>query len=89
MNRPYLVLQDGPTAEWASNPQRGCAPGRVDPEIFFPGSKTETANEPALQACRWCPVKEQCREFALAHPGLFGVWGGLTQNERDRLHRIS
>lgn len=31
--------------------------------------------------CEECPVKEQCLEAAV-NGGEFGVWGGLTQNQR-------
>ncbi len=88
MNRPQLsttrIARPGP---WASDPSRHCAPGKVAPEIFFPDSRTDYASAPALQACQWCPVRQPCRDYALAHPGLHGVWGGLTQADRDRIHR--
>lgn len=88
MNRPYLLASRAPEGDWATDRRRGCAPGRVDPDVFFPATRSENANAPALAACRWCPVKEPCKQYALDHPGLYGVWGGTTQSERDRIHRI-
>lgn len=37
----------------------------------------------ARSACAMCPVLETCREYAIADPELFGVWGGLTRAERQ------
>lgn len=41
----------------------------------------------ALEACRACPVVDPCRAYALADPSLYGVWGGTTEADRDRLRR--
>jgi WhiB family transcriptional regulator, redox-sensing transcriptional regulator len=30
-------------------------------------------------------VIEQCREWALEHRETYGVWGGMTEGERDRM----
>lgn len=89
MNRPQLTIAHVVrTGEWASDPRRHCAPGKVaDPEIFFSDSHSGYANMAALSVCQWCPVQQPCREYALSHPGLHGVWGGLTQRDRDRIHR--
>lgn len=62
----------------------------TDPEIWFPphggasyltidGTREETAKA----ICRRCPVKQECRDYAMADPHLEGTWGGLTQRERD------
>lgn len=87
MNRPYLAttLPPGP---WASDRARHCAPGRVDPDVFFPDRNSHLAVIPALKACQHCPVRRPCADYALANPGLHGVWGGLTQAERDRMHHL-
>lgn len=37
--------------------------------------------------CRTCPVVEQCRRHALAVQEPYGVWGGLSESERDELLR--
>lgn len=81
----YATTGAGP---WVTDPGRHCAPGKIeDPDIFFPDSRADDAIQPALNTCRRCPVRPQCRDYALATPGLYGVWGGLTQGERDRMHR--
>ncbi len=40
----------------------------------------------AKKICAGCPVKEQCLEYGLTHVE-YGVWGGLTANERRTLNR--
>ena len=38
----------------------------------------------AQRICAQCPVIEQCRLFALGRFESFGVWGGLTESDRQR-----
>jgi WhiB family redox-sensing transcriptional regulator len=61
-----------------------------DPELFFPIGSTGPALEQAERAkavCRRCPVIEECLEFALRTGQDFGIWGGLTADERRVLKR--
>ncbi|HET9655893.1 MAG TPA: WhiB family transcriptional regulator [Kineosporiaceae bacterium] len=66
-----------------------------DPELFFPIGDSGPALEQIAEAkavCAGCPVVEECREYALAHPALtdHGVWGGASEDERRselRRHR--
>jgi WhiB family transcriptional regulator, redox-sensing transcriptional regulator len=51
--------------------------------VFFPGRGRSV--EPAKAVCRACPVMAECREYALGIPDLKGVWGGLAEDERQRL----
>jgi WhiB family redox-sensing transcriptional regulator len=48
-------------------------------ELFFPVLRE--SNKEALAFCRVCPVKLQCREWALRHE-LHGTWGGLSERQR-------
>lgn len=41
----------------------------------------------AVRVCRGCPVRTQCLEFALSARLDYGVWGGLTEQERRSLRR--
>ena len=41
----------------------------------------------AKQICQGCPVLEQCRRHALAVEEPYGVWGGLSESERDEIVR--
>jgi WhiB family redox-sensing transcriptional regulator len=40
----------------------------------------------AKAICSACPSRTPCLEFALT-AGRYGVWGGLTEEERDRERR--
>jgi WhiB family redox-sensing transcriptional regulator len=35
--------------------------------------------------CRRCPVMAQCRAHALEVGEPYGIWGGLSESERDLL----
>lgn len=51
--------------------------------LFFP-AKGVSAQQ-AKMICAECPVFQQCARFALEDHGLIGVWGGMTEGERDRI----
>jgi WhiB family redox-sensing transcriptional regulator len=36
----------------------------------------------ALKICNSCPVKQACLEHALSVPEIYGVWGGMTEEQR-------
>jgi WhiB family redox-sensing transcriptional regulator len=65
-----------------------CLP--LDPELFFPIGTTGAAVpqiEQAKRICAQCPVMAECLEFALSSRQDYGVWGGLTEDERRSLRR--
>jgi WhiB family redox-sensing transcriptional regulator len=41
----------------------------------------------ARETCRGCPVFERCLTFALVEDERYGIWGGTTGRERDRMRR--
>jgi WhiB family redox-sensing transcriptional regulator len=64
----------------------------MDSAFFFhpegergPAKVTREARAKAV--CRSCPVLEQCRRHALSVQEPYGVWGGLSESERDDLLR--
>lgn len=62
----------------------------VDPELFFPNGLTGDHARQAKKAqriCQACPVRLECLEFALDSRQDFGVWGGLTEEQRRSLRR--
>lgn len=70
---------------WAD---RGNCVGR--PELFYHGEDDlkglrRLNEEMAKRICDECVVIADCRRHALDHGELYGVWGGLTENERHRL----
>lgn len=52
-------------------------------ELFFPPAEQES--EVAKSVCSDCTVRQPCLEFALAEGERFGIWGGLTSQERRSL----
>ncbi len=57
----------------------------IEPATFFPIDDEGIAR--AKELCAACPVRTDCLEFALAAREWEGIWGGLTEVERRRLHR--
>lgn len=58
---------------------------QVDGDLFFPEKGGSTRE--AKRVCAGCPVQTECLAYALAHDERFGVWGGVTERERDRMRR--
>lgn len=58
---------------------------QTDPDAFFPEKGGSTKE--AKKICLGCPVKQQCLQWALDNDERFGIWGGLSERERRRLHR--
>lgn len=52
----------------------------VPTSVFFPERGGDV--RPAKAICATCPVIEECREWALTLPEMFGVWGGLSERQR-------
>lgn len=40
----------------------------------------------AIAVCTSCPVLQQCRSHALSVREPYGVWGGLTEDDRETLY---
>lgn len=62
----------------------------TDPELFFHpegerGGTRRRRDQAAKEICARCPVIEQCREHALAVREPYGVWGGLSEDEREAI----
>jgi WhiB family redox-sensing transcriptional regulator len=64
----------------------------ADPDLFF-GSDREfvTARQKreaeAKAVCAGCPVRDACLAYALDSGQDYGIWGGLTEDERRALLR--
>jgi len=57
------------------------------PGLMFPGRNDPTGNWSAKKFCHGCPARQQCLEDALARGRQLGVWGGMSEIERERIHR--
>jgi WhiB family redox-sensing transcriptional regulator len=63
----------------------------LDSEMFFHpegerGSAKEARERAAKALCATCPVMLECRAHALKVREPFGVWGGLTEAERQVIY---
>lgn len=54
-------------------------------ELFFDDNKKTLVRE-AKKLCAVCVVQQQCLAHAMKHDE-YGVWGGLTANERRKARR--
>lgn len=59
----------------------------ADPTLFFHpegerGSARRRRAEAAKAICATCPVREMCLQHSLAVREPYGVWGGLSEEER-------
>lgn len=57
----------------------------TDPDAFFV-EKGQSTNA-AKRVCAACEVRAECLEYALANGEKWGVWGGLSEQERRRIRR--
>ena len=74
----------------------GGVPCEQAPDLYFPEraetGQYELPGELALMnmakdACLSCPVMQQCGMFALKWNKQYGVWGGMSANDRRKIHR--
>jgi len=64
----------------------------ADPTLFFHpegerGPARSKRADAAKRVCASCPVLEECREHALAVREPYGVWGGMSEDEREEYFR--
>jgi WhiB family redox-sensing transcriptional regulator len=81
----------GPNADLWDWQLEGACRGE-DPSVFFhPEGERGPARaqrEAAAKAiCSSCPVKLQCAEHAIAVREPYGVWGGLSEDDREAIYR--
>ena len=77
----------GPVADlWDWQLEGSCR--HVNPDVFFHpegerGSARRSRDSAAKEVCLGCPVLVQCREHALRVREPYGVWGAMTEDERE------
>ena len=81
----------GPNADFWDWQLQGSCRGE-DPSMFFhPEGERGAAREDRIQrakaVCGGCPVLTECRTHALAAREPYGIWGGLSEEEREALYR--
>lgn len=63
-----------------------CREPDVDPELFFPIA--EKYSDEGRQVCRRCSLEVECGEWAIRAGERYGMWGGLTPEERAVRRRV-
>lgn len=65
--------------------QAACA----DPDsvLMFPDESDTEAVDEAKAVCEGCPVRKICLDAAMDRGERFGVWGGMSADERWSIHR--
>mgnify|MGYP000508806734 CR=1 FL=1 len=51
-------------------------------EEFYADSEERISIQMAKFICAGCPIKQECLDYAMAAEEEFGIWGGLTADER-------
>jgi WhiB family redox-sensing transcriptional regulator len=77
----------GPNADIWDWQMQGLCRG-VDSSFFFHpdgerGPARSQRESRAKAMCARCPVLEQCRAHALAVQEPYGIWGGMSESERE------
>lgn len=83
MNMPGFNLTLPDAERWTTG--AACAEDGVGP--MFPHPQDAEGIQYAKSICATCPIKATCLETALENNERFGVWGGLTEDERYALRR--
>ena len=66
----------------------GQVPCRQAPDLFYPEGGDGTAvsdSQMAKKACQSCEVLNQCATYALKYREEYGIWGGMSFNDRKKL----
>ena len=80
----------GPVADlWDWQLEGSCR--RENPDVFFHpegerGPARRNRDSAAKAVCLGCPVLTQCRAHALKVREPYGVWGGMTGDEREAIY---
>lgn len=69
----------------------------LPPEFWFPELPDEERDIPkhkrstgemssfAKRICSHCPVRKECRQYAIDTDSRYGIWGQTTQTQRARI----
>ena len=79
----------GPNADIWDWQIRGACRGMDSAYFFHPDGERGPARArreaKAKEVCQHCPVIVQCRQHALTVQEPYGIWGGLSESEREMI----
>ena len=77
----------GANADYWEWQLKGACRGQDGSLFFHPegerGPSRVAREEAAKQVCARCPVVDPCRAHAMSAREPYGVWGGMSESERD------
>nr|WP_269965331.1 WhiB family transcriptional regulator [Corynebacterium meitnerae] len=77
----------GPNADFWDWQLHGACRGEASEVFYHPdgerGRARANRENRAKAICFSCPVLEQCRAHALAVAEPYGIWGGMSESERQ------
>ena len=87
--RPLASVPVNTTWHWQE--QGRCREVENTSIFFHPPNERGLArirrDEAAVAVCAACPVRVQCADYALRSREPYGVWGGLTEEDRRKIFR--
>lgn len=86
--QPLAQVPDDATWFWQ---ERGACRS-VDPTLFFHpqnerGLSRTRRDRLAKAVCASCAVRLECADYAIRAREPYGVWGGLSEEERENIYR--
>ena len=77
---PLPIIED-----WEWQHEGSCR--TLPSEMFFHpdgerGPRRRNRENAAKAVCATCPVMQRCRQHALANQEPYGIWGGLSEDDR-------
>jgi WhiB family redox-sensing transcriptional regulator len=86
--KPLAQVPIGSTWHWQ---EKGACRDLDDGLFFHPPNERGLArlrrDQRAKQICAGCVVRVECADYAIRSREPYGVWGGLTEEERRLIYR--
>ncbi|AWG51604.1 WhiB family transcriptional regulator [Mycobacteroides abscessus] len=73
---------------WELEWQNHAACKGMDTNLWYPERGASRECQLAKSICHDCPVKIQCREYAVSHQEQWGLWGELSLKDRRKWDRM-
>ena len=87
MKHPWGPTWESSAPEDPRDWRADAACAQTDPDMFMPGKGGSMVG--ARMICAGCEVAAQCLQWALDNNVRQGIYGGLSERQRDRLRRAS
>ena len=83
--KPEYLFQftEAELAEWWN--YAACMDHPQADDWFAEGARGAEEASRAISLCNRCPVRTDCLAYAMGHPEVEGIWGGLTRPQRRQL----